>query len=1241
MSRSDFFEKAMNDLDEKYINEAAEELYKRQGAEIIVNDNRTAKPQKNSGIKMFLGIAAAAALVIGSFAVLDRIDDNKPVIDKNPSGNQITDKVTKYDCMVLWNEDGWRTEIYRDIYDENSVLMVELIEKLENLNLKETRYIPTSNGDVDFVSIDLRCGSDSDFYVLTHCYASGTLEKRIVEKNGVYYEAVGDDFIRVMELSAELMKSAVPTLMTGEYYLDGNDESGVYIEVKNGTICLMGDKALDFVKENYDGEDTSYTAPYDLYNALGEKQFVVSSIYENPLKMPIITEWDKNKNVNANRYEGTSYYYYAGEVSNGSVIELLGNYFYFSPIENIEYKEEFERGKIEFTRLIPIDYSSDNQANLPVDELKGKDAFVTLTCGNEGIYRFGETVLSDYKFSESKSWESSMKDSVVPSDCIFFSYGKSEERKSSSINIFAGQVGSFPPALLMSNGMALGFPELNNEAERVSVLALGDGSALELKIGGAVYNGTEYYYVAEWTDERYNIKYRVTGKNCERWDFINSVIALIYDVDGIGNLASLSGDVIPVNFDVYKWDFQIFYDYFRAIWWNNETGYDVKLDWHDNMFSYNEPLAGFYKDGKGAYMARKNIEGYVVFFIPEHDRNSMYQYFAQDSGDGTYIVGEVPGTVYTKKKEARYIQYTGLFGYIGLMELCETTGLDFDLLHELSITDHNGTHWERSFNAGWLNCEAAVINYGYKEDGPVVMALEFINSSDGETRQYFVCTFEKDRNGEYKLSDFPNEPYKVDISEFDLYTSQTKNAISLQEAEKSAFENGISAYYPNAEYHIYRVSNEAYYLVRQMGMNQAQWKSYIDIFYYNGTEYIHADNDYEAIMGMFYTCVKDGYMYYLGEYENSEFYLSCIYEGREISRYDAGYLNCPGFLSMGCDDNMRASFVFSPLNSDAEWEYTVDFSDPYNPRFVHMINRSNPGDSSGLYGDYRFAEDLGEKLNNEDYSVSDDARIMSDMYMIKASEAEKLLLKPFHTVVIAMEDGKGYNYTEGSGDWWFTYISDEITKHIEVGYILDGIAHPLESGQNDFQYRDYFMTGYPEGEYYMYITNYSGYLQYYDFIGISSMQSLQEERSRIPNNDYRFADEAGEKLEKPGYNTDDIEGKPILGGELFLIEARDAEKLVLMPGQTIVFTIDKDRAYRHSGSTSDTAWFSFMLEELSWGSVGAMSDEKIYSIYNGVFYETDNDFILGDNLPEGEYRFFITNMTGHLQYFKFIGLGVT
>ena len=71
MSRQEFFEKAMTDLDEKYISEAAEELYKRQGEEIRITDNRVAQPQKNSGLKMFIGVAAAVALVVGGFAVLN------------------------------------------------------------------------------------------------------------------------------------------------------------------------------------------------------------------------------------------------------------------------------------------------------------------------------------------------------------------------------------------------------------------------------------------------------------------------------------------------------------------------------------------------------------------------------------------------------------------------------------------------------------------------------------------------------------------------------------------------------------------------------------------------------------------------------------------------------------------------------------------------------------------------------------------------------------------------------------------------------------------------------------------------------------------------------------------------------------------------------------------------------------------------------------------------------------------
>ena len=71
--KADFLEKAVSEIDEKYINEAAEELYKRQGEEIRVTGNLTAKPQKHSVLKTIVGIAAAIGIVAGGFAILDSI----------------------------------------------------------------------------------------------------------------------------------------------------------------------------------------------------------------------------------------------------------------------------------------------------------------------------------------------------------------------------------------------------------------------------------------------------------------------------------------------------------------------------------------------------------------------------------------------------------------------------------------------------------------------------------------------------------------------------------------------------------------------------------------------------------------------------------------------------------------------------------------------------------------------------------------------------------------------------------------------------------------------------------------------------------------------------------------------------------------------------------------------------------------------------------------------------------------
>ena len=254
--------------------------------------------------------------------------------------------------------------------------------------------------------------------------------------------------------------------------------------------------------------------------------------------------------------------------------------------------------------------------------------------------------------------------------------------------------------------------------------------------------------------------------------------------------------------------------------------------------------------------------------------------------------------------------------------------------------------------------------------------------------------------------------------------------------------------------------------------------------------YSQVEGDYQLYRGSYFLAVDDGYLYYLsGDIVEDEFYISCIYEGREISRYDIGYLDCPGFNSISHDENGYVIVEFKPLNSQDKWKYVVDFSNPYEPKYVDILNVDAPEYNGKLYGDYRFVHDVGEKLdksdfNPSDYSSSGYEQLMDEIYLITAKDAEKLLLKPMQTLVFAINDDKGYQHIKDNFAS-FSYHSDGSTNHLTVGYIVDGTAYELYSGQTDEEWKDFELKDLPTGEYYMYITNYSGYLQYYDFIGIA------------------------------------------------------------------------------------------------------------------------------------------------------------
>lgn len=119
----------------------------------------------------------------------------------------------------------------------------------------------------------------------------------------------------------EIKEVELPELKEGDYYLNGDQELGVYLHVSGGTISLKGgDLAERFESEIVSYAETfteGYFTPEMIAEQVQEKldeytadnEYVVSLVGLPEVPYMVLIRWDKSLEVTDGRYAGWGYWF--------------------------------------------------------------------------------------------------------------------------------------------------------------------------------------------------------------------------------------------------------------------------------------------------------------------------------------------------------------------------------------------------------------------------------------------------------------------------------------------------------------------------------------------------------------------------------------------------------------------------------------------------------------------------------------------------------------------------------------------------------------------------------------------------------------------------------------------------------------------------------------------------------------------------------------------------------------------
>lgn len=1096
-----FWDEIFDNLNEKLINETAEELIKHQADEISFTEIMVQKPApKKFNIGALIGIAAAVAFLIGAVFVAGIIKNSDvQIVEKPPYSN-----TTEYEKIRVYNGRTRYTEIDLSIADDYSRYAVKLIETLEEIKLIPTEYSLLNFNQSDLYTILLyKENGEKEEIKFAEAYIEGRTFLGILEKSKESYEISEGDYSALKELSHKLTDSAVYDVIDGTYYPISDSEyteKNVYITVDNGKIWLRGSDAYDFVfdslkRANPDKSDKEIKelADFDYNEVLGIEEYVVS--YDDTMWMSgaytcyLVTNYEGEK-INGNRY-GRGMYLIIGNSS----LSLYGTEFKLGGTDSIHYEASFSRGKISFTEIDTVGIESTNEVCAKFDsETDARDYAVGLTIsenpeGMSGIYRLGETTLKTYELDLSRSYYKHGQ----PVATLYF---EKTEGTYFKINI-ADRLNETNEGMPLPNGMSIWLKEseIFDYSPTYSEFKLEDDTILKLAIGGVYYANIPYYQ-AEWTDPGSGLSICVGGRNMTVDDFINVVITLVYDINKIDEISAENYN-LPTDFDSYEMDFGVFYNYFRGEW-TADDGELVDIGWSDNIFTYTESCVGFYTGSMGACMLQADSsdeKAYTLWYVPNYNKNMLVKHSRVYNGEERSWMSY--DKLYTKTSSGDFNGSEGLYGNLGLQELCIYEGIDYYNLYNLEIMDKSGNRWIRTSDT---SIDWGVTGVSERSYGNVVLHLKMLNPETNEMK-YFSFTYISDDSGNKVLSD-EHYDYDISILDYENYPSEIvdgiKESISVKE-----YEDRLSV-----ETEFYPMADGSYYAVRQLGTIQAQWLGDIEVYYNDGNGYKLVSDEYTPIMGMIYSQCDDERFYILwcelGEfyYSDNTFHIDCIENGEIISSIELTELTIPNGFHLVDKFSLNENTInLTTMKGydDEKCVITVDYSNPHNP-VITDTKRVVEGEAipQQPIDGYSHISELGEMFNYSGYTsdTSDGEAFIccvNGVYAVESDLAEKLYYDNGECFVLAGENGKGFFAAEGE----LVQINVEATcvpdyssfdgELVDIGYLYGEEVHDIYSDKISYDGREILFTAPKTGYYKFYFINACAGLQNYERVTVTSM----------------------------------------------------------------------------------------------------------------------------------------------------------